>query len=585
MSDPIDSINVICRFRPRLPQESDSDVCFQYIDTTAVTISSKENHTFTFDRVFDPATSQSDVYDYSISHILDDFLQGYNGTVLAYGQTGSGKSYTMMGPSIYDSNTKGIIPRISQHLFDRISTAGPEIEYSISINYFEIYMEQIQDLLNPLSNPETPHERSSTPTSPSTPKQSRFSINQDKENGIHIKGLTEIRVTSSQELLQVLQRGLKNRTSSPTLMNQESSRSHAIFQVKLSQKHIETEIIKNSHLFLVDLAGSEKIDKTGVMGQTLEEAKKINKSLSALGNVINTLSENKSSHVPYRDSKLTRVLQESLGGNSRTSLIINCSPSSLNSAETLSTLRFGTRAKKIQNAPHINTELSTSALKKKVKHLEALNEQNQSYIMELEQEVYRLRAAEPQSPTPVVSESPTSLKRDHFAGSMMPISTQLSNLHSHNDEIERRDNRIAELEDQILSMKLENMRNTHSEDSKLFVLENSLCKLNDKLTEVEMININLRKHLLMSEKIIESRDAKVNKLKATLKEQQELISKQTMGFKYKLSDIQSKLEFYNQQKHLQNDIMNRQSSISSEKDESLKHESYPEIVKPAHTTA
>jgi kinesin family protein 5 len=321
------------------------------------------------------------------------------------------------------------------------------------------------------------------------------------------------------------------------------------------------------------------------MGQTLEEAKKINKSLSALGNVINTLSENKSSHIPYRDSKLTRILQESLGGNSRTSLIINCSPSSLNNAETLSTLRFGTRAKKIQNAPHINTELSTSALKKKVKQLEALNEQNQSYIMELEQEVYRLREAEPPSPTPVVSEKSSTLKGDLFAASMKPVSTPLTNLHNQTDELDRRDNRIAELEDQILSMKLENLRNNHTEDSKLFVLENSLCKLNDKLTEVEMININLRKHLLMSEKIIESRDVKVNKLKAALKEQQEFISKQTVGFKYKLGDIQSKLEFYNQQKHPRNDIMNRQSSLSSEKDESLKHESYPEILKPAPTTA
>src|SRR3984885_1380645 len=141
-------------------------------------------------------------------------------------------------------------------------------------------------------------------------------------------------------------------------MNAESSRSHSIFLITIQQRNTETGALKTGNLYLVDLAGSEKVGKTGASGQTLEEAKKINKSLSALGMVINNLTDGKSSHIPYRDSKLTRILQESLGGNSRTTLIINCSPSSYNDAETLSTLRFGMRAKAIKNMARVNAELS-----------------------------------------------------------------------------------------------------------------------------------------------------------------------------------------------------------------------------------
>jgi kinesin family protein 5 len=146
-------------------------------------------------------------------------------------------------------------------------------------------------------------------------------------------------------------------------MNAESSRSHSIFVLTISQKNIETGSVRSGQLFLVDLAGSEKVGKTGATGQTLEEAKKINKSLSALGNVINSLTDGTSRHIPYRDSKLTRILQESLGGNSRTTLIINCSPSSFNDSETLSTLRFGVRAKTIKNKARMNVELSPAELK------------------------------------------------------------------------------------------------------------------------------------------------------------------------------------------------------------------------------
>jgi kinesin family member 5 len=180
-------------------------------------------------------------------------------------------------------------------------------------------------------------------------------------------------------------------------MNAESSRSHSIFVLTISQKNLETGSVRSGQLFLVDLAGSEKVGKTGAKGQTLEEAKKINKSLSALGNVINSLTDGTSRHIPYRDSKLTRILQESLGGNSRTTLVINCSPSSFNDLETLSTLRFGVRAKTIKNKARVNVELSPAELKLLVKEAKTKIVAYQEYVAELENELGQWRCGEPVS--------------------------------------------------------------------------------------------------------------------------------------------------------------------------------------------
>lgn len=271
---------------------------------------------------------QVEIFEYSIKPTVDDILNGYNGTVFAYGQTGAGKSYTMMGTSIEDDEGKGITPRIVEQIFSSIMSSPPTIEYTVRVSYMEIYMERIRDLL--------------------APQNDNLPVHEEKNRGVYVKGLLEIYVSSVEEVFEVMKRGGAARAVAATNMNQESSRSHSIFVITVTQKNLETGSMKSGQLFLVDLAGSEKVGKTGASGQTLEEAKKINKSLSALGMVINALTDGKSSHIPYRDSKLTRILQESLGGNSRTTLIINCSPSSYNDAETLSTLRFGMRAKSIR---------------------------------------------------------------------------------------------------------------------------------------------------------------------------------------------------------------------------------------------
>ncbi|KAF2197432.1 kinesin-domain-containing protein [Delitschia confertaspora ATCC 74209] len=390
------TIKVVARFRPQNKVEINSGgepiVEFKSEDTCVVQ-SREASGAFTFDRVFDMSCRQSDVFDFSIRSTVDDILNGYNGTVFAYGQTGAGKSYTMMGSDIDDDEGKGIIPRIVEQIFASMLASPSNIEYTVRVSYMEIYMERIRDLLNPVND--------------------NLPVHEEKNRGVYVKGLLEVYVSSVPEVYEVMRRGGAARAVAATNMNQESSRSHSIFVITITQKNLETGSMKSGQLFLVDLAGSEKVGKTGASGQTLEEAKKINKSLSALGMVINSLTDGKSTHIPYRDSKLTRILQESLGGNSRTTLIINCSPSSYNDAETISTLRFGMRAKTIKNKAKVNAELSPAELKALLKKAQGQVTNFESYIANLEGEVSLWRAGEAvpkEKWTPALESSGTTRK-------------------------------------------------------------------------------------------------------------------------------------------------------------------------------
>ncbi|EXJ82844.1 kinesin heavy chain [Capronia epimyces CBS 606.96] len=370
------NIKVVARFRPQNKVEVANGgqpiVQFSGEDTCQVQ-SSETNAPFTFDRVFDMSSQQSDIFDFSIRSTVEDVMNGYNGTVFAYGQTGAGKSYTMMG-DMDDPHKKGIIPRITEQIFDSILVHGSaQVEYTVGISYLEIYMERIRDLLNPVMD--------------------NLPINEGPK-GPYVKGLREIYVNTVDEVYTAMHLGQRSRVTASTNMNLESSRSHSIFLVTINQKDVNTGSQKSGMLYLVDLAGSEKVGKTGASGQTLEEAKKINKSLSALGMVINALTDGKSTHVPYRDSKLTRILQESLGGNSRTTLIINCSPSSYNDAETVSTLRFGMRAKTIRNKAKINAELSPAELKRQLKMAQSQAISFEKYIASLDSELQLWRKGE-----------------------------------------------------------------------------------------------------------------------------------------------------------------------------------------------
>jgi len=277
----------------------------------------------------------------------------------------------MMGADIDSEELKGIIPRITEQIFQSIVESDAHLEYFVKVSYMEIYLERIRDLLQPQND--------------------NLQVHEEKSKGVYVKSLSDYYVSSAREVYEIMRQVGAARVVTSTNMNAESSRSHSIFLITISQRNTETGAQKTGNLYLVDLAGSEKVGKTGASGQTLEEAKKINKSLSALGMVINALTE-KAKHIPYRDSKLTRILQESLGGNSRTTLIINCSPASFNEAETLSTLRFGIRAKSIKNTARVNAELSPLELKNLLQKSQISNASYQRQIAALEAELAVWRA-------------------------------------------------------------------------------------------------------------------------------------------------------------------------------------------------
>ena len=343
------NIKVVCRFRPMNEKElqRSENLCVNFISEQTVSINDKhegiEPLKFTLDKVFSPTSQQVEVYEVAAKPIVEAVMQGFNGTVFAYGQTSSGKTFTMTGPDFEDSELMGIIPRMVKTVFDGIESADDHIEFSVKVSYCEIYLEKIKDLLDT--------------------SRTNLKVHEDRTRGIYIDGLSERYVSQDADVYELMRIGTDNREVAYTNMNAGSSRSHSIFLITIGQNNSKDYSGKVGKLYLVDLAGSEKVGKTGAAGKRLEEAKNINKSLTALGQVINSLTDGKSTHVPYRDSKLTRVLQDSLGGNSKTSLIVTCSPSPYNAAETVSSLRFGIRAKSIKNKPKINREYTIAELK------------------------------------------------------------------------------------------------------------------------------------------------------------------------------------------------------------------------------
>lgn len=406
--DDNSNFKVVIRARPPLPRELHGERPFQNVVSVQrgqdqrITISENlaavlnddgtvrangtpyATHVFTFDHVYDQDSTQQQVYDNTARAVVDSSLQGYNATIFAYGQTGTGKTYTMEG---YHQNSnvedRGIIPRAIEQIFGHIQQhASQRMRFLVRASYLQIYNEQISDLLKPERN--------------------NLSIREDKKRGVFVEGLSEWVVRSPAEIYGLMERGAQMRATGSTKMNEISSRSHAVFIIIAEQSETmyvdgqgkemtpeEFSRLMHAHgvnrqqlqsrlepfvrqsfkvgkLNLVDLAGSERVRLSGATGQRLEESKKINQSLSALGNVIAALTDPRGrNHIPYRDSKLTRILEDSLGGNCRTTMMAMISPALEAMMESLSTLKFANRAKNIKNEARINQDLDQKSLLRK----------------------------------------------------------------------------------------------------------------------------------------------------------------------------------------------------------------------------
>ncbi|GFP83474.1 chromosome-associated kinesin kif4 [Phtheirospermum japonicum] len=346
------------------------------------------SHSFTFDHVYgNNASPLTAMYEECVAPLVDGLFQGYNATVLAYGQTGSGKTYTM-GTSLKDGNQSGLIPKVMNALFSKIETLKREIEFQLHVSFIEIHKEEVRDLLDPdnsANRQEIANVHAGKVTSPVKPS---IQIRETSNGVITLAGSSECSVRTLKEMSDCLEQGSLCRATGSTNMNNQSSRSHAIFTITMEQMRklhpgvssdvndCMTEEYLSAKLHLVDLAGSERAKRTGSDGLRFKEGVHINKGLLALGNVISALGDEKKRkegvHVPYRDSKLTRLLQDSLGGNSRTVMIACISPADINAEETLNTLKYANRARNIQNKPVINRDPISNEMLKMRQQLEYL---------------------------------------------------------------------------------------------------------------------------------------------------------------------------------------------------------------------
>ena len=390
-----DEENITCyvRCRPLNSRELEINAnCIEISkDKTSITLKNNE-HNYIYDKIFPAETDQETIFKEIGLPLLKKFLSGYNSTIFAYGQTGTGKTHTIIGPleSLFDDKNEnfGLIPNILNFLFGQKEEAKKiiiesskekvkKVEYNLSCSCIEIYNEQLIDLLNNNSQFDKADEI--------------LKIREDPKKGMYIENLTELEIDSAKKAKELLISGFKNRHVASTSMNRESSRSHLIYTLFLSTEFEIGEgviVMRSSRMHLVDLAGSERQKYTNTQGQRIKEAGNINKSLSILGNVINAViefNEGKTKFVPFRDSKLTYYLKDSIGGNSKTVIIGNISQSYIQISETQSTLNFIQRAKMIKNKAKIieNVNDIVKMLQNEIKALKQTNEELNKKVEEL----------------------------------------------------------------------------------------------------------------------------------------------------------------------------------------------------------
>uniref|UniRef100_A0A8C7BBF4 Kinesin-like protein KIF17 n=1 Tax=Neovison vison TaxID=452646 RepID=A0A8C7BBF4_NEOVI len=418
---------------------------------------------FTFDGAYYMDHFTEQIYNEIAYPLVEGVTEGYNGTIFAYGQTGSGKSFTMQGLPDPPSQ-RGIIPRAFEHVFESVQCAE-NTKFLVRASYLEIYNEDVRDLLG-------------------TDTKQKLELKEHPERGVYVKGLSMHTVHSVAQCERIMETGWKNRSVGYTLMNKDSSRSHSIFTISIEIYAVDErgqDHLRAGKLNLVDLAGSERQSKTGATGERLKEATKINLSLSALGNVISALVDGRCKHIPYRDSKLTRLLQDSLGGNTKTLMVACLSPADNNYDETLSTLRYANRAKNIKNKPRINEDPKDALLReyqeeiKKLKEILAqqMSPSNLADLLSSQTPLNAVQTEEKLAPPPVIqpdTEAEKQLIREEYE-------ERLARLRA---DYEAEQESRARLEEDITAMR-------NSYDVKLSTLEENLRK------ETEVLKVEVLK--------------------------------------------------------------------------------------------
>ncbi|XP_073762378.1 kinesin-like protein KIF18A isoform X1 [Danio rerio] len=443
---------------------------------------------FVFDSVFGEESSQIEVFENTTKAIVDGVLNGYNCTVFAYGATGAGKTHTMLGTS----NSPGVMFLTMKELFARMDLIKEDKVFNVAFSYLEVYNEQIRDLL--------------TNSGP-------LAVREDGSNGVVVQGLTLHQPKSAEHILEALDYGNRNRTQHPTDMNATSSRSHAVFQIYLRQQDKTASLNPNvrvAKMSLIDLAGSERASATNTKGARLREGANINRSLLALGNVINTLANPKckKTHIPYRDSKLTRLLKDSLGGNCRTVMIANVSPSSLSYEDTHNTLKYANRAKEIKSTLRSNV----MSLDSHIGQYAIICEKQKAEIVMLKQKLkeYEERKAEAPALNPISIQKRAEFEK--MSESLRSVFSDRLKLRKEHLDIEK------QLNESRLTMR---HRESWHQQSLIFFPDNkaerATCKYERKLASLKSHQEHLQQRLMESEKCFQENEGWLHRIENEMK--------------------------------------------------------------------
>ena len=458
---------------------------------------------YTFDSIIPPIATQESVFEITTEPVIDHVLEGYNGTVFAYGQTGTGKTFTIVG-NTQASDSFGIIPRSLQYIFKKIGK-----DYEIAMSFIQIYKEGIQDLLEP-GNVDVKIR--------------------EAESGVYMTGISWIPIGSLEQGMNIFGVGEKNRAVAFSSLGAHSSRSHAVLMIRVEHKN-ENLSNTSSILYLIDLAGSERVKKTKATANRLDEAKKINFSLSALGNCIHALTDPNTKHIPYRDSKLTRLLQDSLGGSAKTSIIVTIGPSINHLEETVSSLNFGKRAMCVQNKPRINRSVDYKALCAK---LQKILEMKDELLREAEAKIKKLSVIRKEKMINVLQEK--SINNEN----------EVPKFNKQEEEIQRLRGELKRVLELVKNNKevKESMINYKAQIADamemMHVKEEEMNKYKAEIKAVTGQNINLREYITKlksdDEQIMQLKDKEINELEIKVTSLNELLT-ETEQLKAKNSKV------------------------------------------------